>query len=301
MKIPNTITVYHGTIIENLDSILEHGLNLEKNHIEEKLKIVANSTATKDCKQRAIERLLQAKERNTTISVSGSMEYARQNSCASLEWLNAIGTPREETHYDRKVVVFEFMTYWCHFKNICRNSYLLDRFEELTKQGWWDKPNIKKFIDKYYKGNPINNYHEFIIKGLSKKFLVSYDIWLRKHPEKGQLFDSYQFIEHVEVGGTKEPYFVCMECGFSTTDSYEGPKHENLYIHLKKNGAPDKRFSNPHEMIVENFPHSLIGIVCLTRKTDEKGEFLTFRKMGCSPFINRAREFIGTPKQEEKE
>jgi len=191
MKIPETITVYHGTLLENLESIYENGLDLSKNGLDKKLKTIKNSSTSDFNKKRAIRRVLLAKEHGNVISVSGNMKYARQNAHASIEWLSMLGVPNTETYFKKKIIVLKFVVPYKVFKKLCRNSYLLDRFEELLKEGYWNKPEVKRHVEQEHNGNVFEGYNEFHVYRLPAKYIDYYTTWIRVE-SKNSIFDEFE-------------------------------------------------------------------------------------------------------------
>lgn len=134
-----TVTLWHGTPIENLESILKRGIvpnpnskNAEKRVeeafrlVEEKLgiKLSNKRKSVRFVKESSIQRLLEAKRKGNIVFVSAQKNYAICNSLASKEWLMMIvelGIRQKYSEY------FEKLRRIAHRKNV-----LEDKISKLT-------------------------------------------------------------------------------------------------------------------------------------------------------------------------
>jgi hypothetical protein len=187
--LPETITIWHTSPVENLASILKHGITMAKFDIEKPLEIINNAKrVAKWRKKEAKDRLLESFQDDPSgyVCCSGDKAYSIQNGCASQEWDYYL---TKKDYHSKRVcfkIVIPYRMIQIHTPKRWKN--IMDRFEELWLQGYWARRmwehklmnikynNFTKCSNKPMNTNPIETYDHIVLQFVQPEFIESFEI-----------------------------------------------------------------------------------------------------------------------------
>lgn len=190
--LPETLTFYHSSPVENIESILKYGLTLAKSgDVNVKLAIIENAKCAKYRKKLAHDRLLEAYKDNRYgehICLSGNREYSIQNGNACKEWQYWL----DGKGYHGKVAVFKVTLPWRMLEVLTVPDWrsILERFEKLWQGGYFDEhereirehaseiadPKRREDWLKELENHPIGGYDHWIVTHVPPEYIESYEI-----------------------------------------------------------------------------------------------------------------------------
>jgi hypothetical protein len=174
--LPETITLYHSSPVENIESILKFGVTLTKFKLQEALDLIKNSKVPEWRKKEAYHRVMESFE-TETVCLSGNKNYSVQNGSAGKEWLNYL--TGEDQHGD--VAVFKLVIPTRILEILTAPSWrsTFERFKELWKTGYFKRVCWVARVNGF---------------SLCCKTIGSYDLWLVTHVPPEYIV-SYEIVE----------------------------------------------------------------------------------------------------------
>jgi len=187
--LPETITVWHTSPVENLESILKYGITTAKFDIENSLQEIKNvKRVAKWRRKEAEDRLLESFKDDPSgyVCCSGDKAYSIQNGCASKEWKYYLN---HKDYHGKRVcfkIVIPYRMVQIHTPK--RWKYLIDRFEELWLKGYFAKRmwmhktdnikhnNFKSCCSQPLNTNPIKGYDHIVLAFVQPEFIESFEI-----------------------------------------------------------------------------------------------------------------------------
>jgi len=195
--LPETITVYHTSPIENLESILRFGVTTAKFNFEEGLKIIRETKAPKWRKKSAEDRLLECFRDNPSgyICVSGNKGYSLQNGLACREFLESLGICKNGNYKNgHKRACFKIVLPTRILEILTAKNWqdIVARFEELwvknyfARKSWEARYHIRRLkeihanenlIDSWRDHfNAVKTYDHFYMAYIPPEYIESYEI-----------------------------------------------------------------------------------------------------------------------------
>jgi hypothetical protein len=187
--LPETITVWHTSPVENLESILKYGITTAKFDLENPLQEIDNTKrVAKWRRKEAKDRLMESFQDDPSgyVCCSGNKAYSIQNGCASREWKYYL----KGKDYNSKRVCFKIVIPYrmVQIHTPKRWKTIMDRFEELWQAGYFAKRmwehklmnikynNFKKCANKPMDTNPIHGYDHIVLQFVQPEFIESFEI-----------------------------------------------------------------------------------------------------------------------------
>jgi hypothetical protein len=181
--LPETITIWHTSPVENLESILKYGVTTAKVDFESRLKAIENSNVSSYKKQNAKDRLLECFDNNPSgfVCCSGDKVYSVANGSASNEWEYYLN----DKDFHVRMICFKIVIPFTILENLTVRNYkhLIERFKELWQKGYfarkmWEhrKWNHERGKDLKLDTNPIKGYDHFVLSFVPPEFIKSYEV-----------------------------------------------------------------------------------------------------------------------------
>lgn len=194
IPLPETMTLYHSTPVENIESILKFGITLSKYDTESRLKEIEASNAVEWKKKSAKDRLLESFRNGHTVCLSGDREYSIQNGNACNEWKNLL----DGKAYYGKVAVFKIKIPYRMLEILTVKSWrsTMKRFEELWTSGYFSDNAIECFnsartatIEEYRRcwmklADCFTHYNIWPVTHIPPEYIKEYEIVDQKRTRK---------------------------------------------------------------------------------------------------------------------